>query len=320
MILGLPLVAGFAGELIYSAPERPGRDVNLLVATVLAVFVLATLKSIPDVTQVAQLGRYYLPAYLLAIPTAVAGVLAWLDRNQVGRRAWAWLAASFIALVWADPTWAYDAPGWFQAVPAPLAGPDRGGRLDQEPPRAGSSRRSHHDLEPVGAARRQRSDHDPSAPELQARTDQGSDRSVSGYARSLGLVRSVTRNRPPALGTGHRHAPLGAGALCLKRAVSLASQDLFPGQALPSAVNSLLSKHAGSGKTGMQESSSIKWSFLALVVILLIDLWYRGHTFGPTVARIAGIKLWPAASARPSRSTATRQPMPTSATACFGAT
>ena len=106
---------------------------NLLVATVLAVFVLATLKSIPDVTQVAQLGRYYLPAYLLAIPTAVAGVLAWLDRNQVGRRAWAWLAASFIALVWADPTWAYDA-SWLvlEAVPAPLAGPDRGGRLDQE--------------------------------------------------------------------------------------------------------------------------------------------------------------------------------------------
>ena len=52
---------------------------------------------------------------------------------------------------------------------------------------------------------------------------------------------------------------------------------------------------AGSGKTGMQESSSIKWIFLALVVILLIDLWYRAHTFGPTVARIAGIKLWPAA-------------------------
>ena len=109
MILGLPLAAGFAGKLIYGAPERHGRDVDLLVATVLAVFVLATLKSIPDVTQVAQLGRYYLPAYLLAIPTAVAGVLAWLDRNQVGRRAWAWLAASFIALVWADPTWAYDA-------------------------------------------------------------------------------------------------------------------------------------------------------------------------------------------------------------------
>ena len=43
------------------------------------------------------------------MPTAVAGVIDWLDRNQVGRRAWAWLAASFVALVWADPTWAYDA-------------------------------------------------------------------------------------------------------------------------------------------------------------------------------------------------------------------
>jgi hypothetical protein len=61
--------------------------VDLLAATILAVFVLATLKTIPDVTQVAQLGRYYLPAYVLAIPTAFAGVLAWLDRNQIGRRA-----------------------------------------------------------------------------------------------------------------------------------------------------------------------------------------------------------------------------------------
>lgn len=109
MILGLPLVAGFAGRLLWKAPERPGRDVDLLAATILAVFVLATLKTIPDVTQVAQVGRYYLPAYVLAIPTAFAGVLAWLDRNQIGRRAWACLAASFVALVWADPTWAHDA-------------------------------------------------------------------------------------------------------------------------------------------------------------------------------------------------------------------
>jgi hypothetical protein len=109
MIVGLPLVAGFAGRLIHGARDRPGRDVDLLVATVLAVFVLGTLKRVADVTQVAQLGRYYLPAYLLAIPTAVAGALAWLQWNHVGGRVWAWLAASFIALVWADPTWAYDA-------------------------------------------------------------------------------------------------------------------------------------------------------------------------------------------------------------------
>ena len=83
MIVGLPLVAGFTGRLIRCRPERPGRDVDLLVATVLAVFVLATLKRIPDVTQVAQLGRYYLPVFLLALPTAVAGVLAWL-RSETG--------------------------------------------------------------------------------------------------------------------------------------------------------------------------------------------------------------------------------------------
>jgi hypothetical protein len=109
MIVGLPLAAGFAERLVHGAPDRLGRDVDLLVATVFAVFVLATLKSIPDVTQVAQLGRYYLPVFVLAIPTAVAGVLAWLDRHEIGRRAWAGLVASFIALVWADPTWAYDA-------------------------------------------------------------------------------------------------------------------------------------------------------------------------------------------------------------------
>ncbi len=109
MIVGLPLAAGFGGRLIHGHSGSPGRDADLLAATVLAVFVLATLKTIPDVTQVAQLGRYYLPVYVLAIPTAVAGVLAWLERNQVGRRTWAWLAAGFVALVWADPTWAYDA-------------------------------------------------------------------------------------------------------------------------------------------------------------------------------------------------------------------
>jgi hypothetical protein len=109
MIVGLPLAAGFVERLVHGGADRAGRDVDLLVATVLTVFVLATLKSIPDVTQVAQLGRYYLPAYLLAIPTAVAGVLAWLDRHAVGRRAWGWLATCFVVLVWADPTWAYDA-------------------------------------------------------------------------------------------------------------------------------------------------------------------------------------------------------------------
>jgi Dolichyl-phosphate-mannose-protein mannosyltransferase len=108
MIVGLPLVAGAGLRLFRKHPAQPGRDVDLLVASILVVFVLATIKSIPDVTQVAQLGRYYLPVFVLALPTAVAGVMTWLREQQISRRATGWLAASFVALVWADPTWAYD--------------------------------------------------------------------------------------------------------------------------------------------------------------------------------------------------------------------
>jgi hypothetical protein len=113
MIMGLPLVAGFSRRLLRRAPKAPvpGRDVDLLVATILLIFVLATLKSTADVTQVAQLGRYYLPVSVLAIPTAVAGLIEWLKEEQIGPRATGLLATTFVALVWADPTWAYDA-GW----------------------------------------------------------------------------------------------------------------------------------------------------------------------------------------------------------------
>jgi hypothetical protein len=61
------------------------------------------------VTQVAQLGRYYLPLYVLAIPTAVAGLIPWLEQARLGQGLRLLLAASCVALVWADPTWAYDA-------------------------------------------------------------------------------------------------------------------------------------------------------------------------------------------------------------------
>jgi hypothetical protein len=107
MIVGLPIVAGFLGRL--RSRGGPGRDVDLLVATIVVVFVLATLKSIADVTQVAQLGRYYVPVFVLALPTAVAGLIEWSASRRIRRRVIPWLAAGYIALVWADPTWAYDA-------------------------------------------------------------------------------------------------------------------------------------------------------------------------------------------------------------------
>jgi hypothetical protein len=109
MILGLPVAVGFAAQLIRTPVDAPGRDVDLLVATILVVFVLATLKSVPDVTQVAQLGRYYLPLYILMIPTAVRGLARWIDGQQICKRGRVWLGLTLAALLWADPTWAYDA-------------------------------------------------------------------------------------------------------------------------------------------------------------------------------------------------------------------
>jgi hypothetical protein len=104
-----------------AAKGAPGRDVDRLVAWIALAFVLATLGTIADVTQVAQLGRYYLPIFVLALPTAAAGLLAWLEERTLpfARPA---LAATLLALLWADPTWAYDAT-WLISKPYQLHWP-----------------------------------------------------------------------------------------------------------------------------------------------------------------------------------------------------
>jgi hypothetical protein len=107
MIVGLPIVAGFWRRLVKN--EGHGREIAFLIATIFVIFVLATLKRVADVTQVAQLGRYYMPVFALALPPAVSGIIGWLDSLADGRRVARWLAVTFCALVWADPTWAYDA-------------------------------------------------------------------------------------------------------------------------------------------------------------------------------------------------------------------
>jgi hypothetical protein len=107
MILGLPIVLGFCRRLATRA--GPGRETDLLVGSIFVVFVLATLKSIADITQVAQLGRYYLPVFVLMLPAGVAGVVDWLESLRFRRSVVPWLAAVYCALVWADPSWAYDA-------------------------------------------------------------------------------------------------------------------------------------------------------------------------------------------------------------------
>jgi 4-amino-4-deoxy-L-arabinose transferase-like glycosyltransferase len=39
----------------------------------------------------------------------------------------------------------------------------------------------------------------------------------------------------------------------------------------------------------------MRWSRVVLFLILLLDVWYRGHTFGPHIRDALGLKLWPAA-------------------------
>ena len=109
MILGLPIVLGFFRRLVRPDPSGGPKDTDRLIAVILLAFVAATLANIADVTQVAQLGRYYAPVFALMLMPAVAGLRDWSRAAALPRRALPWLATAFVALLWADPTWAYDA-------------------------------------------------------------------------------------------------------------------------------------------------------------------------------------------------------------------
>ena len=128
MIVGLPIVAGFLGRL--RSRGGPGRDVDLLVATIFVVFVLATLKSIADVTQVAQLGRYYVPVFVLALPTAVAGLIEWSAARRIRRTGHPLARGRLSGPGVGRPDLGLRRVLAGQALPAPLAGAARGGRLD----------------------------------------------------------------------------------------------------------------------------------------------------------------------------------------------
>jgi 4-amino-4-deoxy-L-arabinose transferase-like glycosyltransferase len=40
----------------------------------------------------------------------------------------------------------------------------------------------------------------------------------------------------------------------------------------------------------------MRWSRLILIMLICFDVWYRGHTFAPTVKEKIGIDLWPASA------------------------
>ena len=295
---------------------------DLLVATILAVFVLATLKSIPDVTQVAQLGRYYLPVYVLAMPTAVAGVLDWLDRNQVGRRAWAWLAASFVALVWADPTWAYDA-SWL-VKPYQLHWPALRA--------AGDWIKSHPDRVPPDARIMTWFPW-----ELRVASDRTtillprnySPRRINEVIRQYrvthflwGSFEPPPHVDPETWGPYLDQVRIDAWADLAPRALPFAAGTaVLPGPALSASLRGALMNSAGrvTDASGSESPRAMVDRHPACAPGRVV--WYRAHTFAPTIAAATrSDSLAGSRSARPSRSTATRRPMPTSAIACSGAT
>jgi hypothetical protein len=110
MVLGLPTVLAFARRLRRppSAIEPKARDFDRLAFWLAVGFVGATLYKIADITQVEQLGRYYLPLFLLMLPTSVAGMIDWSKTIGWPSKGKFWLIPMFLALLWSDPTWAYD--------------------------------------------------------------------------------------------------------------------------------------------------------------------------------------------------------------------
>jgi hypothetical protein len=49
-----------------------------------------------------------MPVFVLMLPTAAAGLGEWL-KDRVAPTLWPALGATLVGLLWADPTWAYDA-------------------------------------------------------------------------------------------------------------------------------------------------------------------------------------------------------------------
>ena len=107
MILSVPVVAATVWHWRHDERDPSARDMNRLSLLLSAAIVLATLITIADVTQVAQLGRYYLPVYCLLLPMAAAGMRSW--SAHVSRQIRPIALVTLAMLLWSNPTWAYDA-------------------------------------------------------------------------------------------------------------------------------------------------------------------------------------------------------------------
>ena len=316
MIVGLPLAAGFVGRLLRRIRKRPGARRRPAGRDDPRGLRAGDAQEHPR-RDPGGAARPVLPARLR--PGDPDGRRR---RHRVAGRSTGstagpspWLAATFVALVWADPTWAYDA-SWL-VKPYQLHWPAlaSGRRLDQGASRPRPAGRPDHDLVPLGAPGRERPDDDPPAPQLQRAADRGGDPPVQGHARPLGVVRAAAEHvDPETWGPYLDQVRTAAGADRRPRAVPIAARDC-------STRCGSIGSHERGAVTAAGKRGSC-WSMVAAS-------WSRSssstsgiarHTFGADRDEATGINLWPRAAGPSSRSTATRRPMPTSATGCSAAT
>ena len=62
-----------------------------------------------------------------------------------------------------------------------------------------------------------------------------------------------------------------------------------------------------------RDRQSMRWPIVILAVLLVLDVWYRAHTFAPTITQATGLSLADGHGALPNRSIATRRLMRISA-------
>lgn len=109
MIISAPVAMGFLRQL--RSPSESKSGVARLAATIACLFTFGTLMQVADVTQVEQLGRYFLPVYIVALVPAAAAIVGWIERSDRSQTRLG-VVVVLAALLWSNPSWAYDAT-WF---------------------------------------------------------------------------------------------------------------------------------------------------------------------------------------------------------------
>ena len=247
------------------------------------------------------------------LPTAAAGLADWLRDWSLPAKIRPALVAALAALLWADPTWAYDA-SWF-TKPYQLHWPALRS--------AGDWVKAHPEAVP------------PDARIMtwfpwEFRLASGRTTVLMPRNYSLARLRSVAEQygvthvlwgsfeTPPHVDP----ETFGPYLTELRTAAGLAdSKELYRSPREQQFGVRLYRLKGAAPMTDLKPAGPTpRWAIAGLILILAFNVWWRWHTIGPTPARSPVRRRASSGRARPSRSTATRRPMPTWAGGCSAAT